>query len=75
MNILSDYGPQHEVYSIDESFVDLTGIPKLRELSYAMRQRVTMWTGIPVCVGIGPTKTLAKLANLNRPGFRGGQLV
>jgi DNA polymerase V len=63
MNILSDYGPQHEVYSIDESFVDLTGIPKLREVSYAMRQRVTMWTGIPVCVGIGPTKTLAKLAN------------
>lgn len=63
MNILSDYGPQHEVYSIDESFLDLTGIPKLRELSYAMRQRVTMWTGIPVCVGIGPTKTLAKLAN------------
>ncbi|WP_108285769.1 Y-family DNA polymerase [Limnohabitans sp. T6-20] len=63
MNILSDYGPQHEVYSIDESFVDLTGIPNLRELSYAMRQRVTMWTGIPVCVGIGPTKTLAKLAN------------
>jgi DNA polymerase V len=63
MNILSDYGPHHEVYSIDESFVDLTGIPKLRELSYAMRQRVTMWTGIPVCVGIGPTKTLAKLAN------------
>jgi DNA polymerase V len=63
MNILSDYGPQHEVYSIDECFVDLTGIPKLREVSYAMRQRVTMWTGIPVCVGIGPTKTLAKLAN------------
>ena len=63
MNILSDYGPQHEVYSIDECFVDLTGIPKLREVSYAMRQRVMMWTGIPVCVGIGPTKTLAKLAN------------
>jgi DNA polymerase V len=63
MNILSDFGPQHEVYSIDESFVDLTGIPRLRELSYAMRQRVTMWTGIPVCVGIGPTKTLSKLAN------------
>lgn len=63
MSILSDYGPQHEVYSIDECFVDLTGIPKLREVSYAMRQRVMMWTGIPVCVGIGPTKTLAKLAN------------
>jgi DNA polymerase V len=44
-------------------FVDLTGMPKLREVSYAMRERVGMWTGIPVCVGIGPTKTLAKLAN------------
>ena len=63
MNTLSDFSPNHEVYSIDECFVDLTGIPKLREVSYAMRERVGMWTGIPVCVGIGPTKTLAKLAN------------
>ncbi len=63
MSILSDFSPRQEVYSIDESFVDLTGIPKLREVSYAMRQKVGMWTGIPVCVGIGPTKTLAKLAN------------
>ncbi len=63
MGILSEFAPRHEVYSIDECFVDLTGIPKLRELSYAMRERVMQWTGIPVCVGIGPTKTLAKLAN------------
>ena len=63
MSILSDFAPRHEVYSIDECFVDLTGIPKLREVSYAMRERVGKWTGIPVCVGIGPTKTLAKLAN------------
>jgi DNA polymerase V len=63
MSILSDYSPRHEVYSIDESFVDLTGMPKLRDVSYAMRERVIKWTGIPVCVGIGPTKTLAKLAN------------
>ena len=63
MSILSDFSPRQEVYSIDESFVDLTGIPKLREVSYAMRQKIGMWTGIPVCVGIGPTKTLAKLAN------------
>jgi len=63
MSILSDLAPRHEVYSIDECFVDLTGMPKLREVSYAMRERVGMWTGIPVCVGIGPTKTLAKLAN------------
>ena len=63
MSILSDFSPRHEVYSIDECFVDLTGIPKLRDVSYAMRARVGQWTGIPVCVGIGPTKTLAKLAN------------
>ena len=63
MKILSDFSPRHEVYSIDECFVDLTGISKLREVSYAMRERVGRWTGIPVCVGIGPTKTLAKLAN------------
>ena len=63
MQILSEYSPRSEVYSIDECFVDLTGTPNLREVSYAMRQRVVQWTGIPVCVGIGPTKTLAKLAN------------
>jgi DNA polymerase V len=63
MSILASYAPRQEVYSIDESFLDLTGVPKLRELSYEMRERVLRWTGIPVCVGIGPTKTLAKLAN------------
>jgi DNA polymerase V len=63
MSILSNFAPRQEVYSIDESFLDLTGIPKLRDLSYEMRERVGQWTGIPVCVGIGPTKTLAKLAN------------
>jgi DNA polymerase V len=63
MKTLSDFSPSQEVYSIDECFVDLTGVPKLRDVSYAMRQRVGMWVGMPVCVGIGPTKTLAKLAN------------
>lgn len=63
MSILGDYSPKHEVYSIDECFVDLTGTPNLRDTSYAMRERVIAWTGIPVCIGIGPTKTLAKLAN------------
>ena len=63
MAILRGFAPQCEVYSIDECFVDLTGLPQVRELSYAMRERVGMWTGMPVCVGIGPTKTLAKLAN------------
>ena len=63
MKILGEFSPRHEVYSIDECFVDLTGLPQLRDTSYAMRERVMRWSGIPVCVGIGPTKTLAKLAN------------
>ena len=63
MRILGDFSPRQEVYSIDECFVDLSGIPRLHELSHALRERVGQWTGIPVCVGIGPTKTLAKLAN------------
>ena len=63
MNILHEFTPHQEVYSIDESFLDLTGTPRLRDVSYEIKQRVMQWVGIPVCVGIGPTKTLAKLAN------------
>jgi len=63
MNLLAEFSPRHEVYSIDECFVDLTGMLELRAVSYAMREKIMRWTGIPVCVGIGPTKTLAKLAN------------
>ena len=63
MSILGTYSPDTEVYSIDECFVDLTGQAKLRAVSYDIRKRVLQWTGLPVCVGIGPTKTLAKLAN------------
>lgn len=63
MSILGSFSPRQEVYSIDESFLDLTGMPNLRDVSYTIRERVGQWTGIPVCVGIGPTKTLAKLAN------------
>src|SRR5690606_19905782 len=49
---------------IDESFLDLTGVPGTgREIGAAIHQRVRKWVGIPTCVGIGPTKTLAKLAN------------
>lgn len=54
-----------EVYSIDESFLDLSDArPADRvELARDLQGTVGRWTGIPTCVGIGPTKTLAKLAN------------
>ncbi len=54
-----------EIYSIDESFLDLSDVtPGERvELARDLRATVRAWTGLPTCVGIGPTKTLAKLAN------------
>ena len=65
MQCLEAFSPLIEVYSIDESFLDLTGICQSNPIAYGqqIRQSVFKTTGIPVCVGMGPTKTLAKLAN------------
>ena len=54
-----------EVYSVDEAFIDLDelGADALAALALSIRERVEQWTGIKVSVGVGPTKTLAKLAN------------
>lgn len=59
------FSPDVEVYSIDESFLDLTGMGGRDLVAHAHELRATVrrWTGIPTCVGLGPTKTLAKLAN------------
>ena len=65
--ILRDFSPEVEVYSIDESFVGIDGFAGQwgapATMGRAMRQRVLQWTGLPVCVGIASSKTLAKLAN------------
>ena len=63
MSILGTFSPIQEVYSIDECFLNLTGFTDIRERAYSMRAQVSKWTGLLVCVGIGPSKTLAKLAN------------
>ena len=63
VSILREAAPRVEVYSIDESFIDLTGVPDREAFAQELRARVHRWTGIPNCIGIGPTKTLAKLAN------------
>jgi len=65
MSILSQYSPDQEIYSIDECFLGLEGFSHLDLVAYGqqIRQQVRQWTGIPVCVGIAETKTLAKLAN------------
>lgn len=65
MNVLADYTPEMEIYSIDEAFLNLSGFERndLREYGESMRKKVVKWTGIPISVGIAPTKALAKAAN------------
>lgn len=63
-SVIGQFSPDQEIYSIDESFLDLTGFNRdLIEYGQQIRSKVLQWVGIPVCVGIGSTKTLAKLAN------------
>ena len=67
MSTLEEFAPSLEIYSIDEAFLDLTGVYPCQKdpIAYGQRIRKAVFrsTGIPVCVGMGPTKTLAKLAN------------
>ena len=61
---LSCFTPEIEIYSIDEAFLNLTGFTgDLEKLCYEITSTVKQNTGIPISVGIGPTKTLAKIAN------------
>lgn len=65
--VLRDFSPDLEVYSIDESFLRVERVAHLyggvTAMGQQIRQRVRQWIGLPVCVGCGPTKTLAKIAN------------
>jgi len=64
MSIAAGLGPAQEIYSIDESFIDLTGIRgNLAKRGQDVRERILQWIGIPTGIGIALTKTLAKLAN------------
>ena len=68
MTILKDFSPLVQIYSVDEAFVDLTGLTKLykrnyKKLAIYLRQRVLEEADIPVSIGVSSTKTLAKLAS------------
>lgn len=66
MQTLETFSPHVEIYSIDEAFLDLSrvaGVDNRLEYGQQIRQTVQRHVGIPVCVGLAPTKTLAKLAN------------
>lgn len=64
MSLAAGLGPTQEIYSIDESFIGLDGVRgDLVERAHKIRARILQWVGIPCGIGIGGTKTLAKLAN------------
>lgn len=61
MQIVGQFSDHVEVYSIDEAFITLSG--DLLATAKTMRETIYKWTGLPVSIGIAPTKTLAKVAN------------
>ena len=65
MNILSKFTPNIEIYSIDEAFLKFEGFDNYDLESYCqnIKDKVLKWTGIPISIGIAPTKVLAKVAN------------
>jgi DNA polymerase V len=67
VTVLRQFAPDMEVYSIDESFLRVETVAHLYggaiDMGQQIRSRVRQWTGLPVCVGFGATKTLAKFAN------------
>ena len=66
MSLLSTYTPQLDIYSIDEAFLDLSGMGDSEQLNIYCKKMVrdiTKGTGIPISLGIAPTKTLAKMAS------------
>lgn len=76
MSILSDAVPKIEIYSIDEAFLCMEGMDNSRvaEISAELVRKIRKWVGIPVSIGIAPTRTLAKIAShfaKKYPGYRG----
>ena len=65
MSMLSNYTPNIEIYSIDEAFLKFEGFENYDLQSYCeeIKKTVLKWTGIPVSIGVAPTKALAKVAN------------
>lgn len=65
MNILSDFTPDVEIYSIDEAFLEFIGFERFDMNSYCKKMKYTVEksTGLPICIGLAPTKALSKIAN------------
>ncbi|MEP4548460.1 MAG: DUF4113 domain-containing protein [Saccharospirillum sp.] len=75
METIESLVPRVEVYSIDEAFADLTGIDSVEPVCRQIRETIYRDVGLPVCVGVSSTKTLAKLANRAAKKYRGAHGV
>jgi len=73
MSILAETVPQIEIYSIDEAFLHIDGIPEdqLPKLCSDLVRKIRQWVGIPVSVGVAETKTLAKIASHFAKKYKG----
>lgn len=71
MSVIRSMVPRVEVYSIDETFIDVSGIKDVQQLGLDLSARVEKWTGIPVSVGLAGNKTLAKMASKFAKRYKG----
>lgn len=73
MSLLADAVPRIEIYSIDEAFLHLEGIApeQVPELCRNLVEKIRKWVGVPVSIGVAPTKTLAKIASHFAKKYKG----
>ena len=73
MSILADEVPKIEVYSIDEAYLHIDGIApdRISKLCRNLTEKIRQWVGIPVSIGVAPTKTLAKIASHFAKKYKG----
>ena len=71
MSLLSRYTPRLDQYSIDEAFLDFSGMDNIQEYGKEMVRKISKGTGIPISLGIAPTKTLAKVASKFAKKYKG----
>lgn len=72
MIALSQFTPVLEVYSVDEAFLDLSGFKNINDYAHMIKKQIYKQVGVPVSIGLGPTKTLAKIANFHAKKNKSG---
>ncbi len=71
MSLLKEFGQKQEIYSIDESFLDISNQTNLTQHGLNIKNSINQWLSLPVCVGIAHTKVLSKFANFLAKKYKG----